>query len=99
MSLLIDRMTIQDEGTEVKVWFEWQYNPARETASGEAYDSSKDSMHIDCAARRFRSLYYVNYNDDQVVSTISTPEGWRPVIPDTIGESFVDQICAVYGSD
>jgi hypothetical protein len=99
MSLLIDRTTVQDEGTEVKVWFEWRHTPAKETADGEIYDSSRDNMHIDCSGHRFRSLYYVNYNDGQVVSTIPTPESWRPVVPGTIGESFVDQVCAVYGSD
>lgn len=58
------------------------------------YDYTVSRYSIDCANNRLRSMQGVGYSiNGDVINSYDTPDEWSGVIPETVGETMVQEAC------
>jgi hypothetical protein len=92
-----ERIARHDDGT-LSVWISWDYIPTRQFSFlPSPADHMMQRQDVDCAERRMRPRIATYYAPDGAV--LKTYEGeadrpWTPVVPATIGEAVLDEVCA-----
>lgn len=86
----------------VMAWVKTEFSTVQKLAD-KSYYESKGLWYVDCAAKKFHIVdlnFYtkggkVVWSNKEYVSTYSS-DGWDRVIPDTLGDATLQQICTIY---
>ena len=93
----VDIQTIDDQGTTVVFWTRTNFASTETSPHGTLYDAAKQQTELDCATRRYRVTFEVLYLDGEIAESYS-PNRWSPLIPDSVGEVYMDSICQGFGT-
>lgn len=88
--------TISKNGNIVKMWSLQDFKTPQ-ISPGNPFLSYKELNAYDCRGDRARrlslSFYSENMGGGNTVFTNSTPDGWEPLAPDSVGETLLQEAC------
>lgn len=92
-----DFVTIRKLSNVVKMWAMVGHKTVQRSA-GANYLSSKVQYEFDCNEDQMREIYSSlfdgNMGSGKVVYSYSDPDKWKPVMPDTVGQSLWKKVCS-----
>ena len=97
----VDRAGITREGATTKAWFRWNYAAPQYTAGDKkAYRSAKQLNVFNCSKRQYAIAQQIGYEELDSMGDSVFHEAFRKleyveVIPDSIGESMLEYVCAL----
>ena len=94
--LYVDRATIRRNGNLVKMWNLVDFKTVQ-TVSGDSFLSQKGQSEYDCKEERTRMLAFTWFSgqmgNGNVVLSHSEPGKWKPIQPESIGETLWKIAC------
>lgn len=97
-TVYVDFNTIRKTDNKIKMWSLWDYKIARKIAEGE-YSSVKTQWEYDCKEEQARLLAFSSFSGNMGKGNVvqspfdSSPSGWRPEAPGSVGESLLKTAC------
>lgn len=92
----VDKSTIRKTGDMVKMWVLLNFNNKLKHGKTSGR-SSMSQDEFDCKEEQMRERYSARYSGDMgggdVISSISTPSGWQPVGPGSVGKTLWNIAC------
>ncbi|MDO4442049.1 MAG: hypothetical protein Q4B81_07680 [Moraxella sp.] len=88
----------------VMAWVKKEFPTVQKPGDGKGYQESKELIYVDCAAKKYAvgdvTVYTKGgakmiWGGKNYVSTYSS-DGWNRVVPDTVGDGIVQNICLAY---
>jgi hypothetical protein len=87
----VDVSSFRRDGNVVRAWEKAIYSATNNRNWREARTLSE----FDCSSKQTRILTITVYFKDGKVETESAGTDWRYVVPDTVGDSILDFVCAL----
>lgn len=98
----VDTTTVSRSGNLVKAWTMRDLHVPI-IADGLTIYSSKSYKQYRCHERTSSLLQYIEYSgkmgSGEVLTNLNKDaENWRPIVPDSVGETVFNNICKTYGA-
>ena len=96
VTVMYDPITLRREGDVVTVWALYDFAPDER----RRYQEARVQSQFDCRRRLSRELFSVVYDaaGQQTDRPARKGAGFKPVVPDTTGESIMIHVCAPPGT-
>jgi hypothetical protein len=94
------RLTSDANGI-IRGWERTKFNAPQKTAEGKAYVQTMVQKRYDCEQRRSLAIRGIFYNrSGEVGGSWTAPsydQEWKDVVPESVGEGVLDEVCAYFG--
>jgi hypothetical protein len=95
MKIFMDFKTIQRNENTIRIWLKAEF---KSSPSKPAYLSSRSLVEYECREKKFRSLTWTNFSDNQLQGKVvdkDTPSNpaWVYAPPESIGLTLLQRAC------